>query len=105
MCIRDRYYVTPNDPTVVSEARRTWSRKPDLSTCLLYTSPSPRASQDLVCRLLLEKTKEQTSELQSLMRNSYAVFYLKKKNNYNTNINTRSQREKNRIQMTHKQTI
>src|SRR3546814_18981431 len=25
--------------------------------CLLYTSPSPRASQDLVCRLLLEKKK------------------------------------------------
>src|SRR3546814_1816164 len=28
-----------------------------LFTCLLYTSPSPRASQDLVCRLLLEKKK------------------------------------------------
>src|SRR3546814_3751018 len=28
-----------------------------LEICLLYTSPSPRASQDLVCRLLLENKK------------------------------------------------
>src|SRR5262249_60581549 len=27
------------------------------STCLLYTSPSPRTVLDLVCRLLLEKKK------------------------------------------------
>src|SRR3546814_5433775 len=33
-------------------ARRISARA---SPCLLYTSPSPRASQDLVCRLLLEK--------------------------------------------------
>src|SRR3546814_3105363 len=29
-----------------------------------------------------ERSEEHTSELQSLMRNSYAVFCLKKKNNY-----------------------
>src|SRR3546814_6582711 len=27
------------------------------TACLLYTSPSPQTSQDLVCRLLLEKKK------------------------------------------------
>src|SRR3546814_3973778 len=31
---------------------------------------------------LEERSEEHTSELQSLMRNSYAVFCLKKKNNY-----------------------
>src|SRR3546814_4029577 len=31
------------------------------------------------------RSEEHTSELQSLMRNSYAVFCLKKKNKYNTN--------------------
>src|SRR3546814_8787173 len=31
------------------------------------------------------RSEEHTSELQSLMRNSYAVFCLKKKNNYNIN--------------------
>src|SRR3546814_10650175 len=37
----------------------------------------------------LDRSEEHTSELQSLMRISYAVFCLKKKNNhYNTNLNT-----------------
>src|SRR3546814_4712484 len=31
----------------------------------------------------LDRSEEHTSELQSLMRNSYAVFCLKKKNNHN----------------------
>src|SRR3546814_1489991 len=31
------------------------------------------------------RSEEHTSELQSLMRNSYAVFCLKKKNEYNSN--------------------
>src|SRR3546814_9040399 len=34
----------------------------------------------------LERSEEHTSELQSLMRISYAVFCLKKKKNYNTSI-------------------
>jgi GR25 family glycosyltransferase involved in LPS biosynthesis len=29
---QQRYWVTPNDPTVIAESRRTWSRKPDVST-------------------------------------------------------------------------
>src|SRR3546814_4594793 len=39
---------------------------------------------------LLERSEEHTSELQSLMRNSYAVFCLKKKsqNHYSTHVDT-----------------
>src|SRR3546814_7251726 len=37
----------------------------------------------------LRRSEEHTSELQSLMRNSYAVFCLKKKNNQNTTHNTK----------------
>src|SRR3546814_4624140 len=36
---------------------------------------------------LTPRSEEHTSELQSLMRISYAVFCLKKKKNYNTKIN------------------
>src|SRR3546814_7970671 len=35
------------------------------------------------------RSEEHTSELQSLMRNSYAVFCLKKKNTHNTTTNTK----------------
>src|SRR3546814_994469 len=40
---------------------------------------------DPVDRLGPARSEEHTSELQSLMRISYAVFCLKKKNEYNTN--------------------
>src|SRR3546814_4463780 len=36
---------------------------------------------------IFQRSEEHTSELQSLMRISYAVFCLKKKNEYNININ------------------
>src|SRR3546814_8055691 len=39
-----------------------------------------------VLRVLKDRSEEHTSELQSLMRISYAVFCLKKKNNKNNNI-------------------
>src|SRR3546814_9143709 len=37
------------------------------------------AGGDDLCRLALERSEEHTSEIQSLMRNSYAVFCLQKK--------------------------
>src|SRR3546814_8296749 len=39
-----------------------------------------------------KRSEEHASELQSLMRNSYAVFCLKKKKQNNTNINKREER-------------
>src|SRR5678810_562743 len=35
---------------------------PRPTTCLLYTSPSPRDRQNLVCRLLLEKKKKKNKK-------------------------------------------
>src|SRR3546814_10466676 len=42
-----------------------------------------RIGGHLVGQRLFERSEEHTSELQSLMRTSYAVFCLKKKNNKN----------------------
>src|SRR3546814_8942358 len=39
-----------------------------------------------------DRSEEHTSELQSLMRNSYAVYCLKKKNNTTNTINTKTLR-------------
>src|SRR3546814_1406050 len=58
-------------------ARATW---PSPAFVLSATSPSPRpASLDSRATRSSERSEEHTSELQSLMRNSYAVFCLKKK--------------------------
>src|SRR3546814_2766526 len=42
-----------------------------------------------VVRQILQRSEAHTSELQSLMRNSYAVFCLKTKNNHNPKHRTR----------------
>src|SRR3546814_6179473 len=42
----------------------------------------------LVRQHVLDRSEEHTSELQSLMRISYAVFCLKKKNNYPSHLRT-----------------
>src|SRR3546814_10313315 len=48
----------------------------------------PAAGQVLLClRPAGDRSEEHTSELHSLMRISYAVFCLKKKINYTTNMN------------------
>src|SRR3546814_2892229 len=39
-----------------------------------------------IWQCIIGRSEEHMSELQSLMRNSYAVFYLKKKNNKHNNI-------------------
>src|SRR3546814_9361215 len=49
------------------------------------TLPSaPAASPAAVCELAINRSEEHTSELQSLMRISYAVFCLKKKKKRST---------------------
>src|SRR3546814_10264333 len=49
-----------------------------------FSARSPRGTGQAVWhdRVRIERSEEHTSELQSLMRNSYAVFCLKKKNKY-----------------------
>src|SRR3546814_2035847 len=53
-------------------------------TCLMYfftAGNNPIAGKAAVGVILVLRSEEHTSELQSLMRISYAVFCLKKKNN------------------------
>src|SRR3546814_3749898 len=55
------------------------------------------------CQLLrVERSEEHTSELQSLMRISYAVFCLKKKNKMNKHSNISTQTSKLITQAQHK---
>src|SRR3546814_7303651 len=49
-------------------------------------------SRNIVHKYLLRRSEEHTSELQSLMRTSYAVFCLKKKKNKTTTQNTTQQK-------------
>src|SRR3546814_8964175 len=53
------------------------------STAASISSSARRALQAANARAMARRSEEHTSELQSLMRNSYAVFCLKKKNNTN----------------------
>src|SRR3546814_3532150 len=52
---------------------------PGRSTGLRWRSPSPAAPRSARSRDCVARSEEHTSELQSLMRISYAVFCLKKK--------------------------
>src|SRR3546814_5639770 len=63
-------------------------------------SPSPSAS-----RSALRRSEEHTSELQSLMRISYAVFCLKKKNKHKHNqLKHTNERKHTSITQTHRPT-
>src|SRR3546814_1170053 len=64
-----------------------------LGTVLMLTGENPRiVAQAAADRLEQIRSEEHTSELQSLMRNSYAVFCLTKKHTHN---------ERNTTQHTH----
>src|SRR3546814_1986598 len=56
----------------------------DVSPAHHQPRPTPATSTSSATPARTNRSEEHTSELQSLMRNSYAVFCLKKKNN-NTN--------------------
>src|SRR3546814_5768854 len=49
-----------------------------------FTQPPPRYSEASLVKKMEERSEEHTSELQSLMRISYAVFCLKKKSTKQT---------------------
>src|SRR3546814_4185075 len=66
-------------------AHRLFRRRPP-RPCRRHAGLQPR--RDPARHLDAERSEEHTSELQSLMRNSYAVFCLKKKKNKLTTHNT-----------------
>src|SRR3546814_3859542 len=77
----------PHGPTIGQ-----WQPAPDpisapVAPCRPFLARSGKAGQlQWPCGATKQahRSEEHTSELQSLMRNSYAVFCLKKKKNYNT---------------------
>src|SRR3546814_9828880 len=87
---RDAWVKNRNVPFFRSRSRRSApsgrtalaAEKSNCSLIRVFRKVQPAAS-----RALISKSEEHTSELQSLMRISYAVFCLKKKNK-NHNIHT-----------------
>src|SRR3546814_1494569 len=67
-----RVFARPSD-TAISSRATTWLPSPD------FAISSTRASASIGSPLAPRRSEEHTSELQSLMRISYAVFCLKKK--------------------------
>src|SRR3546814_3912592 len=54
----------------------------------LYIGPEPDGDLNIYARIFIDRSEEHTSELQSLMRISYAVFCLKKKKTESHNTDT-----------------
>src|SRR3546814_3389131 len=77
------YAFSPPDPKALNMASKTEARQPAVKASLAaLASQSPSAKPDrgnAFLGNLSSRSEEQTSELQSLMRTSYAVFCLKKK--------------------------
>src|SRR3546814_4284397 len=82
----------PQDGKVVANPYTKWSEidssLPDIEI-QVFGPPPTSGTRDAFVELVMEegcaRSEEHTSELQSLMRISYAVFCLKKKNNITTN--------------------
>src|SRR3546814_1573990 len=75
---------SPSRPDTRRSAKGVWVAQMHRETRRLETSQSPRARRRF-CRLpQTDRSEEHTSELQSLMRISYAVFCLKKKKTHLT---------------------
>src|SRR3546814_9207851 len=73
------YAFSPPDPKALNMASKTEARQPAVKASLAaLASQSPSAKPDRG-NAFLGRSEEHTSELQSLMRISYAVFCLKKK--------------------------
>src|SRR5678810_1309004 len=56
--IRNALYRNNGDGTFTDVTEKAGVACGQMGNCLLYTSPSPRDRQNLVCRLLLEKKKQ-----------------------------------------------
>src|SRR3546814_9668443 len=82
-CVRPRQCTSPaSSSRSISTSRASGSRSAGRRPQPTSTCDAPRAAERSSCRLwrkALRRSEEHTSELQSLMRISYAVFCLKKK--------------------------
>src|SRR3546814_6483363 len=90
-CAARTWLMPPVDPSHVKRARFA-SAPPPLVRVNAASSPTPpfstsRAPSLSVMMVAVTRSEEHTSELQSLMRISYAVFCLKKKNQQNSKSN------------------
>src|SRR3546814_3670578 len=77
----------PPPSTPIAAAERAWTAAPGAGAAwtAARTAVAPgAATREMVA--VRRRSEEHTSELQSLMRISYAVFCLKKKKNYNTKV-------------------
>src|SRR3546814_8222903 len=66
-----------------------------------YTAAAPRSAGWRSCRRGSTRSEEHTSELQSLMRISYAVFCLKKKKNRQNTHSTQSRKKEQTTTVQH----
>src|SRR3546814_9825710 len=75
------YVLLPGDVKILDNRTEDFATEPNVAAIFLNDGRPFVAGE----RLVQTRSEEHTSELQSLMRNSYAVFCLKKKkDNYNT---------------------
>src|SRR3546814_7184006 len=64
-----------------SHGRKVLALRPACASCTPATAPCALMKRVIGCHASTWRSEEHTSELQSLMRISYAVFCLKKKKN------------------------
>src|SRR3546814_4412650 len=84
------------DPNRDERYGREWMLKKLLVAALLMAPALPANPAFAADSAALARSEEHTSELQSLMRISYAVFCLKKKNNKQVNHSIKHNERKNR---------
>src|SRR3546814_3576586 len=85
--IPDEIPNTEDEGPLVSEAAEWMALKPmNCPAHVLIFRQGIKSYRDLPLRIYENRSEEHTSELQSLMRISYAVFCLKKKTKYNIKI-------------------
>src|SRR3546814_1982953 len=76
-----RFRLHETERNAEADTRRAWNARETQTAVFRDLVDQSKSTDEL-------RSEEHTSELQSLMRNSYAVFCLKKKNNNKHNNNT-----------------
>src|SRR3546814_10858561 len=76
-------------PSLITDDPAELRKHIDLKELLLFETTLVTHEPPKKFSKAIERSEEHTSELQSLMRNSYAVFCLKKKKTHNANTITR----------------